>query len=310
MNELAIEVVSLRKAYGKIQALAGVSLQVPKGRLFGVIGPNGAGKTTLFSVLCGYIRADSGQVRLHGREIGFGRPLPVHLSTFPQDSLMLEGLSVKQHLIYYAKLSGIPADQAESEASRVLHLVKLPEAWERSPKRLSHGQRKRVGLAQAFIGRPDVIILDEPTAGLDPESARQVRSAIREAATDRTVLVSSHDLDQVQELCTDVAILDKGKVARIDRMSEITHVGGKVAFKITEKPSDMFIQSVADLAYVRTAVWDNADARLRIECDPTQMSAEEASGQLVQFLVSNGVRFTDVQVGQRLADVVRDETGN
>ena len=115
MTDLAIEIRDLHKAYGKIQALRAVNLEVPRGCLFGVIGPNGAGKTTLFSVLCGYIRADTGQTRLHGKEIGFGHPLPVHMATYPQDSLMLDGLNVKRHLIYYARLSGIPADRAEAE---------------------------------------------------------------------------------------------------------------------------------------------------------------------------------------------------
>lgn len=304
----AVEVVGVHKAYGRIQALRGVSLTVPRGRIFGVVGPNGAGKTTLFSLLCGYIRPDAGSVSLYGKPVRFGSRLPITLSTFPQDSLLLEGLSVKKHLMYYARLSGVPAEAAEKEAARVLHMVKLPEVWERLPKQLSHGQRKRVGLAQAFIGRPDLIILDEPTAGLDPESARQIRSAIREAAADRTAIVSSHDLDELQDLCSDVAILDKGVLARVDAMKQLITVGGKVSFKLPERPSSHFLEALRALPIVRAAEWDDPDARLRIECDGARTTPSEASGQLVQFLLSNGVQFSDMQVGQRLVDVVRDET--
>lgn len=308
MSTTAIEITGIVKNYGGIKALRGVDLEVEKGCLLGVVGPNGAGKTTLFSILCGYIAPTSGAVSFDGKRIKKGQP-PVLLATYPQDALMLDGITVKRHLIYYAKLSGFSANDAKNEASRVLHLVKLPEVWERHPKTLSHGQRKRVGLAQAFIGQPDIIILDEPTAGLDPTAAREIRIAIREAAENRTVLVSSHDLDSVQNLCSDVAIIDQGRIARVERMATLTEAGGKVSFKLPERPSDTVIGQLQALDYVSEVTWDSADARLRIECSSTRVSVEAAAGELVQFLLANAIRFADMQVGQRLTDVVREETG-
>ncbi len=304
----AVHVTGLKKSYGRIHAIRDISLQIPKGCIYGVVGPNGAGKTTLFSVLCGYIQADGGEVLLHGSQIGFGRSLPILVATYPQDALMLEGLSVKRHLTYYAELSGFAGEAAVKEAARVLHMVKLPEVWDRSPKKLSHGQRKRIGLAQAFIGEPDIIILDEPTAGLDPVAAREIRAAIRLAAADRTAIISSHDLDELQDLCSEVAILDKGVVVRVDHMSNLIQAGGKVSFKLAERPSNMVLEALNNLLYVRDVAWDAPDARLRVECDSAQINPAEASGQLVQFLLSHNVPFSDMQVGQRLVDVVRDET--
>ncbi len=308
MTDTAVHISGLSKSYGQIQALRGLDLEIPRGGIFGIVGPNGAGKTTLFAILCGYIRPTSGHVKLHDKPVVRGQSLPIRVATYPQDSLMLEGLNVKRHLIYYARLDGFSKAEATNEASRVLHMVKLPEVWERHPKNLSHGQRKRVGLAQAFLGAPDLVILDEPTAGLDPESARQIRAAIREVAVDRTVLISSHDLDQVQALCSEVAILDKGRVAGVEAMARLAETSGKVSFKLTAQPSIQVVQEIEALAYVISAAWDDVDARLRIECHTQSMTAEAASGELVQLLVSRQVRFTDLQVGERLSDVVRDET--
>ena len=308
MSGTAIEITKLVKNYGGIKALRGVDLTVEKECLYGVVGPNGAGKTTLFSILCGFISPTSGTFTFDGKPIENGQP-PVLIATYPQDALMLDGMTVKRHLIYYAKLSGFNSGEAVNEASRVLHLVKMPEVWERHPRSLSHGQRKRVGLAQAFIGKPDIIILDEPTAGLDASAAREIRIAIRDAAENRTVLISSHDLDQVQNLCSHVAIIDQGRITRVDRMATLTEAGGKVSFKLPERPSDALIDQMQALDFVSAVTWDSADARLRIECSSTRLSGEAAAGELVQFLLANGIRFADMQVGQRLTEVVREETG-
>lgn len=310
MTDLAVKTVDLAKRFGRVKALDGLSLEVPKGVIYGIIGPNGAGKTTLFSVLCGYLAADSGQALLHGRAVKPAHRLPVALSTFPQDARMHDQSTVAKHLVYYARLQGFRGEAAVNEASRVLHLVKLPDAWGRSPRVLSHGMRKRVGLAQAFIGNPEIIILDEPVAGLDPESARQVRAAIREAATDRTVLISSHDLDQVQDLCSDVALIEKGQVVRTQHVADLISAGGHVAFKLTAAPPDTVVRAIEALPFVTSARWDPVDARLRIECETTDAPLDTSSSQLVQLLVEKGVAFSDMQVGRRLADVVRDAAGS
>ena len=263
-SPVVVETRGLTKTYGKIQALRGLDLTVHAGRITGIVGPNGAGKTTLFGILCGYLRPTSGTVRLGGAPVTVGQRPPIRVSTYPQDALLLEGLTVKSHLKYYARLDGISKDRAENEASRVLHMVKLPEVWERMPKTLSHGQRKRVGIAQAFFGEPDLVILDEPTAGLDPASARQVRAAIRQVAENRTVLVSSHDLDQVQELCAEAVIIDRGQVARTTTMAALASTSGKVSFKLVQPPGDETLAMVRAVSFVQGAHWDKVDGRLRL----------------------------------------------
>ena len=310
MSTPAVEVRGLVKSYGKIHALRGLDLTVPSGCIYGVVGPNGAGKTTLFSILCGYLQPTAGTVELGGQPVRVGRRPPIRVSTYPQDALMLEGLMVKHHLMYYARLDGVPKDKVEGEASRVLHMVRLPEVWERHPKTLSHGQRKRVGIAQAFLGEPELVILDEPTAGLDPESARQIRGAIRDVAKDRTVIVSSHDLDQVQELCSTVAVLSQGELARVAEMQTLTASSAKVSFKLFGEPTEELLRALERDTTARKVVWDGVDMRLRIECAVGDGPVEEAGIRLAQVLIGTGTRFNDLRVGERLTDVVLDETQN
>ena len=303
----AIELRGIAKRFGGIHALRGVDLDVPRGCIFGLIGPNGAGKTTLFSVLCGYVRPDAGTVRILGRP---PHPAPgaARLATYPQDAQLLPSLSVRNHLVYYARLDGFVGNSAIQEASRVLHLVGLPEAWSRMPRTLSHGMRKRVGICQAFLGRPDVVILDEPVAGLDPDAARAVRHAIRDVGRERTVLVSSHDLDEVQDLCSEVAVLREGSIVRRERTAALVTGRGRVTFKTGRCPEEPLLRELRALPWVRGVEWDEADARLRIDFDQQVKPTEDAARDLVQLLLARGVLFSEMQLGQRLDDVFREET--
>jgi ABC-2 type transport system ATP-binding protein len=304
----AIDIRGLRKSYGQIHALAGLDLEIPARRIVGVVGPNGAGKTTLFSVLCGFIRADAGEVRLGGQTLRPGRRLPVRVAALPQDAQLHGGITVKRHLIYYAKLDGLEGDTAVKQAGKTLHQVGLPEIWSRTPRTLSHGMRKRACIAQCLIGTPDLLILDEPLEGLDSEAARAIRLAIREAAKDRTVLLSSHNLEAIQELCHEVVILNQGRVVSYETMTRIGEARGQVHFRLANAPSEAFLSVLRALPHLKRVEWDAGELRLRIHFDPAEKAADEASSELVQVFVREGVPFTSMDVGQRLEDVVRQQT--
>jgi ABC-2 type transport system ATP-binding protein len=223
------------KSFGTVQALRGVSLEVPSHSIFGVLGPNGAGKTTLFSILTGFILPGSGSVSV----LGTDRLDSVRgrLSILPQDALFQSNIPIIDQLSFFLTLMGWERAAAEPEVLRVLELVDLADVVFREAATLSHGMYKRLALAQAFLGKPEVIILDEPTAGLDFKSAASVRSAIKRLQQDATVMVSSHDLEEMHELCDHVAILDKGELVASGPVDSVT--GGAYVVQLSfDRPAD------------------------------------------------------------------------
>ena len=206
----ALSVQAVRKSYGRLEVLRGVELQVPAGTVFGLVGSNGAGKTTLFSIISGYLRPDAGEVRLFGQPVTPGQP-PAwgRFGILPQDASFQERATVGQQLIMYGMLQGMTESEAARETRRVLESVQLMEVFDRRPGTLSHGMHKRIGIAQAFLGTPGLVILDEPTAGLDPNAARLIRGWIRSLSEACTVIVSSR-FRQIEDLCDEVAIFASG----------------------------------------------------------------------------------------------------
>jgi ABC-2 type transport system ATP-binding protein len=298
MSEPILSIKGVTKAFNTVQALRGIDLEVPRGRIFGIVGPNGAGKTTLFSILCGFLGADKGEVLLDGKPVRPQTP-PANglLSILPQDARFLPQMPLGPQLAYYAQLGGMSKSEAKSEAQRVLGLVGLSEVFNRTGKTLSHGMYKRVGIAQAFMGNPKLIILDEPTAGLDPHAAREIHSQLRSMRADQTVIVSSHNLAEIEDLCHAVAII---KAMLVD--------AAEVSFRLPEKPSEALLASIQALPFVTLVQWDHAAARARIDIDTAQMAADEAGGALVQFFVGQSVRFMDMQVGADLEERFIRET--
>lgn len=190
---------NLTKRYGSKTALDDVSLQVEAGAPVALVGPNGAGKTTLMSLMCGYIQPDGGSLEILGHVPG-SRQLLGKVCALPQDALLDPNFSVGEQLSFFASLQGFSAKDARREAERVLELVELKDAARHKPTALSHGMGKRVAIAQALIGTPQLVLLDEPTAGLDPANARAVRELISHASEQTTFLISSHNLEELERL--------------------------------------------------------------------------------------------------------------
>ena len=242
--DAAIQVRSLRKEFGRFVALDDVSFDVPAGSLFGLLGPNGAGKTTLFSIAAGFLRASGGTVEMLGidvREIG---RLHGRFSMLPQDAAFQGGIPVIEQLVMFARLNGFSRDDAEDKAMEALELVGLGEAARRNARALSHGMMKRAALCQAFLGDPELLILDEPTAGLDPENARGIRKLIRAMRGERTVVVSSHNLREIQDLCDHAAILHEGRLEVCDSMAALTASDYLIRITLGE---ELTVAAIADL---------------------------------------------------------------
>jgi len=198
---LAFQTHNLVKNYGGKLALDNLNMNVPSGSIYGFLGVNGAGKTTTFSIAGTYTYASSGTFKVKGK-----------LAVIPQDARFYNGRTVESQLKFLAALSGVKADQIEAEVKRVLKDVGLAEKAQINAEKLSHGMYKRLGIAQALLGSPDLLLLDEPTAGLDPKNAFEIRKLIKELGKQKTLVVSSHNLHEISDICTHVGIIHKGKM--------------------------------------------------------------------------------------------------
>ncbi|ALU41625.1 ABC transporter ATP-binding protein [Pseudoalteromonas rubra] len=214
-----IEVNDVTKRFSSKCALDKVSFTLDHGHTVALVGPNGAGKTTLFSILCGFLQADAGSVKVFGHTPGDNVLFGV-LSALPQDAQLDPRFSVGKQLTFYGQLQGLSRRDATRETERVLELVDLSNQLNAKASELSHGMRKRICIAQALIGEPKIVLLDEATAGLDPINAKAIRSLIASLSKDITFMLSSHDLSELERLCDTVLYLEQGKLTSHQRYTQ------------------------------------------------------------------------------------------
>ncbi len=209
MSAAMIECRNLSHFYAAKAALSDVSFELPAGESVGLVGPNGAGKTTLLNILCGFLRPTKGTAQLFGFKPG-ATELIGKVAALPQDAKLDPGLTIAEQLTFYARLQGFDRKQAKAEVIRIMEAVDLKNSLNEKPVALSHGMGKRVVIAQALIGNPQLIMLDEPTAGLDPVNTRNIRSIIAELSSATTFIISSHNLEELDRLCPRIILLEKG----------------------------------------------------------------------------------------------------
>ncbi len=294
-RELAIEITNVTKRFGPKVAVDGVSFSVARGQVYGLIGPNGAGKTTTFSMMCGYLAPSGGSLRIMGVDPGRDGALKGQVGALPQDAVLPPGWEVGRLLTYWARLSGL--NQPEHEARTALDKVGLAEAWKVQTQALSHGMAKRVAMAQALMGEPPLVLLDEPTAGLDPRIAAQVRQVIRDMKGKQTVVVSSHNLQELEELCDAAAILDRGKLAQAGTMSELTSQGDE--FRVQVASGNIIPPELERLPGVLSARMESPTLLL-VRYDGRAHKPEEVISRTVGHLLQTGVLILGVSRGQRL----------
>ena len=228
ISKVAISTKGLVKRYGRMRALDGFSLDVPAGSVMGLVGPNGAGKTTWMMAVAGFLRVSAGEISvLDGGPFDATR----HTGRFailPQDSELPLEMTPRGFYIALARMQGVGAGEAKRMAEETLRAVNLAEKANRPIRALSHGMRKRVMSGQCFLGEPEVILLDEPMNGLDPEEAERMRRLILSGQGKRTVVISSHNLLDLERICTHVAFAEAGRVVRIATMAELTAGGASL----------------------------------------------------------------------------------
>ena len=234
-----IEVKSLTKRYGDNLALDDLTFTLEDGLIYGFLGPNGAGKSTTMNIITGYIAPTSGQVTINGHSIiDEPREAKRHIGYLPEVPPLYGDMTVSEYLSFAAELKGIPKKQRAAEIERVMDTAKLEEVGDRLIANLSKGFRQRVGLAQAVMGMPDIIILDEPTVGLDPKQIIEIRDLIRGLAGEHTVILSSHILSEIQELCDKIIIIHQGRLIADGTPAELEQRLGESSMEITVKSGD------------------------------------------------------------------------
>lgn len=294
----ALRFEQVSKSFGRTQALAQLSFEVPEGSICGLVGPNGAGKTTAMGVTAGLVRPDSGTVDVLGQgpfriETHAGR-----VSIMPQDSVPTSHTPLRELLTFYGALSGLSEPAAGEEAARVLELVSLQDRAGALFPSLSHGMRRRFSVAQALIGQPELVILDEPTSGLDPELVAQLRDTIISLRGTCTVLVSSHVLSELESMCDHIVMIDSGKSLRQGALGSLATGEISLSFGLSRKPDLERLERAieADLSGCRLT-WK--EPRLEVRA-PDSYAVEALSAACLRELLDAGIGVRDFRSGESL----------
>lgn len=297
------------KQYRHLRALDRLTFDVPRGSICGLVGSNGAGKTTAFAIAAGLTRPDDGRVEMFGSTFDpacdSGR-----LTLLPQDSELPRDSCPREFLAFLGRLQGLSAGAALSEADRLLDLVHLTDRARAPARSLSHGMRKRVMIAQCFLGMPEIVLLDEPLSGLDPREVAHMREFLATQRGRRTIVISSHNLHEIEVLCDHVVFIERGRSIRwgplteITKTQDVTHVqlGGT-----TEPP----ITALHDMLPAATFTWSPSERLLTVRYDARHCPTEHVHEVLVRALLDVRLPILGLSRGERLEAVyLESSTGS
>lgn len=243
-----IKVEHLVKRYGNRNVVDDLSFEVEKGQIVGFLGPNGAGKSTTMNMITGYISATEGTIEIDGIDI-FDEPEKAKkkIGYLPEQPPVYSDMLVREYLSFVCDLKGIKRDKKEQTISKVMRRTKTTDVAERLIKNLSKGYKQRVGLAGAMIGDPEILILDEPTVGLDPKQILEIRELIRELSKKHTILLSSHIMQEVSAVCNQIIIINEGKMIVKDTPDKIsTHIEPTNEINLLVRGNSELLKSVLD----------------------------------------------------------------
>ena len=218
-----IEINNLVKRYGDKKAVSGISFTVNDDEVLGFLGPNGAGKSTTMNIITGYLSSTSGTVKVNGHDILEEPELAKkEIGYLPETPPLYMDMTVNEYLDFICDIKGVAKEKRKHMLERIISLVKISDVTNRLIGNLSKGYKQRVGIAQAMVGDPSILILDEPTVGLDPNQIIEIRKLIKSLSKSHSILISSHILSEIQEVADRVVIINNGKIAAIDSLSDLT----------------------------------------------------------------------------------------
>lgn len=257
-----IEVNKLSKRFGRHQAVKDITFEVGAGNIVGFLGPNGAGKTTTLRMLTGYLPATSGSARVAGHDI-FRESLQARqkIGYMPENVPLYDEMRVREYLRYRAHLKGLRGSKARSHIGEALELCGLSHVRRKMIKTLSKGYRQRVGLADALVNKPELLILDEPTNGLDPNQIRSIRNLIKQLGERHTIMISTHILHEVEMTCNHVIIVDEGKIKATGSPNELINnmrAAGKITVELQADP-ETSAAAIARLDHVKKVIQEDCE---------------------------------------------------
>ena len=277
-NEILIEAQDLSRRYGRTMALSGLNLSLRKGEILGLLGPNGAGKTTTMKILAGCLAPTSGSVRIKSVSmVEDPKAAKAHLGYLPEVPPLYPELTVDEFLRYAAGLHGIAPGEREAAVTRSKQACGLTQVADKLIHNLSKGYQQRVGLAQAIIHRPPVVILDEPTVGLDPIQIREIRALIKELGEHHSVILSSHILPEIQAVCSRVMIINKGRVVYAEAIDNTAaHQVETLMVGLRRPPEAAVLKAFAGVTLVEALEGGLFRLSVTREADPREAIAEAA----------------------------------
>ena len=252
-----IEINNLVKKYGDKRAVSGISFTVNDDEVLGFLGPNGAGKTTTMNIISGYLSSTSGTVKVNGHDI-LEEPevAKKQIGYLPENPPLYNDMTVREYLNYICDLKGVAKDKRKNQLDRILSLVKIDDVYNRLIGNLSKGYKQRVGIAQAMVGDPPILILDEPTVGLDPNQIIEIRKLIKSLSKTHSIIISSHILPEIQEIADRVVIINNGKIAAVDSISDLSkRLSGQTKLLMTFKgPSKDCVNKLRSIHGIVSAI--------------------------------------------------------
>ena len=286
-----IEVQDLTKSFGDKTAVDHVSFKVNKGEILGFLGPNGAGKTTTMRILTGFMPATSGTALIGGFDVSTDSlQVRRRIGYLPENPPLYTDMSVHAYLDFVARIKNVPGEKRESRIADAIKKTSLEDKRDELIKRLSRGYKQRVGIAQALVHDPDVIILDEPTVGLDPKQIIEVRHLIKGLAGNHTIILSTHILPEVSMTCDRVVIINKGKIAAVDTPANLTSQlkGGQrvhIEVQADEKAARAALQEIPG---IRNVSVESAGGSGRIALTVESAQGQDVRSQIAAKLVGKG----------------------
>jgi ABC-2 type transport system ATP-binding protein len=290
---MSLEVIRLTKIYGQQKALDEVSFTAEKGQVLGFLGPNGAGKSTTMKIATGYLLPDSGEVKINGISV-LEKPKEISklVGYLPEHNPLYLDMYVREFLYFIGGLYGLSKQALDSRITELLSLCGLENESHKKIGQLSKGYRQRVGLAKALVHDPEVIILDEPTTGLDPNQLVEIRKLIKDVSQNKTLILSTHIMQEVEALCDKVVIINKGKIVASDLLKNLKKEAGKstLLIEVEEKLELEWFSSLGEVSFI-----EGNNSCMAIEVEDSAVARKEA----LQLLQERNLSLVSIQLKER-----------
>jgi len=286
-----IEVQNLNKSYGGIRAIESLNFKIKKGEVVGFLGPNGAGKSTTMKILTGFMAPTSGSAVINGFDV-FESPIEVKkcIGYLPEVPPVYTEMKVRDYLRYVAKLKGVEKNKIESAISQAVEKTQLGSVEKRLIQNLSKGFRQRVGIAQALVSDPEVLILDEPTVGLDPKQVSEIRDLIQQLRGHHTIILSTHILPEVEATCERIIIINKGKIVAEDTLSNLSNLrsGGQIVNLRLKRPGEDTEKSLSGIGGVQKVLGKNHEWTLETQ------SGDDMIEKIAAMVIQKGYGLLEI----------------